>query len=339
MACVPTCWCSTTTSPATTGSRIATASRARPHPPAVVIYSAYPGPALTVAARAAQADGVIDKAEPVPTLVAAVRRVANGEVVMPPIPRHVFEAAVAKLDDDDLPVFAMLLDREPHESIAHALRAEPAEIARRARRIVRRLRPQLGAAVDSEVDQDRAIGTPPVAPGCCRRLGESAPNSPWREPPPRTTVSVDASRRSTHPHGSPRLRSRRLGCGRLRWARIVVAYDGFQPAKRALERAAALADDRTLIVVVAVAEPYHRSGVTIPANLDPAEARRRHHDLDETRALLSERGLSVETLQVRGDPASALVEAAPTPTWRSSGAQVEPPPAAVPRLRQLAGRS
>jgi DNA-binding NarL/FixJ family response regulator len=125
--------------------------KSRPHPPAVVIYSAYPGPALTVAARAAQADGVIDKAEPVPTLVAAVRRVANGEVVMPPIPRHVFEAAVAKLDDDDLPVFAMLLDREPHESIARALRAEPAEIARRARQIVRRLRPQLGATVDSEV--------------------------------------------------------------------------------------------------------------------------------------------------------------------------------------------
>ena len=99
----------------------------------------------------------------------------------------------------------------------------------------------------------------------------------------------------------------REGSGR---ARIVVGYDGSEPAKRALERAAALADDRTLIVVVAVVEPYPRSGVTIPANLDPVEARRRRDDLAEARALLSERGLSVDTLQVRGNPASALVEAA-----------------------------
>lgn len=124
--------------------------KSRPHPPAVIIYSAYAGPALTVAARAAQADGVVDKAEPVHSLLAALRTVANGEVVMPPIPRDVFEAAVAKLDDDDLPVFAMLLDREPQHAIAHALRADPAEIARRARRIVGRLRPQLGAGVDGQ---------------------------------------------------------------------------------------------------------------------------------------------------------------------------------------------
>ena len=84
-----------------------------------------PGPALTLAARAAQADGVVDKAEPVPTLLAAIRAASpTGEVVMPPVPRDAFEAAVARLDDDDLPVFAMLLDREPLESIAHALRAD-----------------------------------------------------------------------------------------------------------------------------------------------------------------------------------------------------------------------
>jgi len=127
--------------------------KSRPHAPAVVIYSAYAGPALTVAARAAQADGVVDKTEPVHSLLTAVRRVANGEVVMPPIPRDVFEAAVAKLDDDDLPVFAMLLDREQYDSIAHALRADPADVARRARRIVGPLRPQFGAGVDGQAIQ------------------------------------------------------------------------------------------------------------------------------------------------------------------------------------------
>jgi DNA-binding NarL/FixJ family response regulator len=116
--------------------------KSRPHPPAVLIYSAYAGPALALAARAAQADGVVDKAERVPTLLAAIRSVAAGEVFIPPIPRDAFESAVAKLEDDDLPVFAMLLDWEPLDSIAQALRTDRAEINWRAQRIVGRLRPK-----------------------------------------------------------------------------------------------------------------------------------------------------------------------------------------------------
>ena len=122
--------------------------KSRTNPPAVVIYSAYAGPALTLAARAAQADAVVDKAEPVQTLLAAVRRAAGGEVVMGAVPRDAFEAAVARLEDDDLPVFAMLLDREPYDSIAEALRIEPAEVSRRAQRIVGRLRPRRSVDLD-----------------------------------------------------------------------------------------------------------------------------------------------------------------------------------------------
>jgi DNA-binding NarL/FixJ family response regulator len=122
----------------------------------VIIYSAYAGPALTLAARAAQADGVVDKAGPVPVLLAAIRSVANGEIVMSPVPHDVFEAAVARLDDDDLPVLAMLLDREPLDSIAQALRADEAEIGWRAQRIVGRLRPRLRTHAD-----DRAIAAEP----------------------------------------------------------------------------------------------------------------------------------------------------------------------------------
>jgi DNA-binding NarL/FixJ family response regulator len=122
--------------------------KSRPQPPAVIIYSAYAGPALTLAARAAQADGVVDKAEPVRTLLTALRRVALGEIVLPQVPRDVFEAAVARLEDDDLPVFAMLLDREPLDSIARALRTDQAEVGWRAQRIVGRLRPRLGARAE-----------------------------------------------------------------------------------------------------------------------------------------------------------------------------------------------
>ncbi len=126
--------------------------KGRPQPPAVIIYSAYAGPALTLAARAAQADGVVDKAGPVPALLSAIRSVANGEIVMSPVPRDVFEAAVARLDDDDLPVLAMLLDREPLDSIAQALRTDEAEIRWRAQRIVGRLGPRVRTHAD-----DRAI--------------------------------------------------------------------------------------------------------------------------------------------------------------------------------------
>ena len=125
--------------------------KSRPNPPGVIIYSAYAGPALKLAARAAQADGVVDKAAPVPTLLTALRRVAAGDVVMPPVPRDVFETAVARLEDEDLPVFAMLLDREPIDSIAQALGSGRAEIARRAQRIVGRLRPRLGGRSDAPV--------------------------------------------------------------------------------------------------------------------------------------------------------------------------------------------
>jgi DNA-binding NarL/FixJ family response regulator len=118
--------------------------KSRPNPPGVIIYSAYAGPALTLAARAAQADAVVDKAAPVHTLLAAVRRVGNGQEALAPVPRDAFESAVARLDDDDLPVFAMLLDREPIDLIAQALRTDRDEIGRRAQRIVGRLRPRLG---------------------------------------------------------------------------------------------------------------------------------------------------------------------------------------------------
>ena len=124
--------------------------KSRPNPPAVVVYSAYAGPALALAARAAQADAVVDKAEPVQTLLAAVRRAASGDVVIPPVPPDAFQAAVGRLEDDDLPVFAMLLDREPLDSIAEVLRVDPSEVKRRAQRIVGRLRPRRSVSLEED---------------------------------------------------------------------------------------------------------------------------------------------------------------------------------------------
>lgn len=117
--------------------------KSRPGTPRVLIYTGYAGPALTVAARAAQADGLVDKNEPARTLIDAIRGIAAGRTVMPTVSRVEFEAAVARLEDSDLPIFAMLLDGEPVPAIAEGLRTDESEAAHRAQKIVGRLRPRL----------------------------------------------------------------------------------------------------------------------------------------------------------------------------------------------------
>ena len=120
--------------------------KCRPATPSVLIYTAYSSPALTVAARAAQADGLLDKSEPAAALLDAIHRIAHGETVMPTVGRDDFEAAAARLDTSDLPILAMLLDGASVAEIAASLRTDPQEATRRSRRIVRRLRPRLAGS-------------------------------------------------------------------------------------------------------------------------------------------------------------------------------------------------
>jgi DNA-binding NarL/FixJ family response regulator len=111
----------------------------RPNPPAVLVYSAYAGPGLMVPAAIAQADAVINKAEPVSELLDAIRRVARGERLLPPLPPELMEAAQARLDVDDLPIVAMLISGATLPEIAETLALEVSDVARRARRIIGRL--------------------------------------------------------------------------------------------------------------------------------------------------------------------------------------------------------
>jgi DNA-binding NarL/FixJ family response regulator len=107
-----------------------------------MFYTAYATPALAVAARAAHADGVIDKSAPGAVLLNAIRRLAGGHTVIPVVDGDAFEAAVARLEDRDLAVFALLLDGVPIAGLADALRCDEREAGRRARRVVERLRPR-----------------------------------------------------------------------------------------------------------------------------------------------------------------------------------------------------
>jgi DNA-binding NarL/FixJ family response regulator len=128
----------------------------RPRPPAVIIYSAFARQTLALPARVAHADAVVDKAEPVASLLAAIRAVARGETMLPPVPRAAYEDATARLDSTDLPIFAMLLDGETVPAIAGALRTETDEIAWRAQRIIGRLRP--GATSRSDARELESAG-------------------------------------------------------------------------------------------------------------------------------------------------------------------------------------
>jgi DNA-binding NarL/FixJ family response regulator len=122
----------------------------------VIVYSAFAKQALALPARVAHADAVVDKAGPVSSLLAAIRAVARGETMLPPVPRAAYVAATARLDDEDLPVFAMLLDGETVPVIADALRAETEEVAWRAQRIIGRLRP--GATSRSDKQEPEPLG-------------------------------------------------------------------------------------------------------------------------------------------------------------------------------------
>lgn len=125
--------------------------KGRPNPPAVVIYSAHTGPSVVIAARAAQADAVVDKAAPVHVLLDAIRTVASGGIRFPAVAPDAFQIAVARLDDDDLPVFAMLLDREWPGAIAETLRIDEPEARRRIKRVVGRLRQRRRSLTDRPV--------------------------------------------------------------------------------------------------------------------------------------------------------------------------------------------
>ena len=107
-----------------------------PRPPAVAVYSGYAGPWLAVAAAAAQADALISKAEPVDTLLDAIRSLSTGERLLQAPADELREAAGARVRDEDLAVMALLLDGVCVADIAIALALSEREAMHRARRVV-----------------------------------------------------------------------------------------------------------------------------------------------------------------------------------------------------------
>ena len=108
--------------------------------PAVLVYSAYADASLMIPARLAGVDGLVSKAAPANELYDAIRRVARGERVLPPISRELLDAAVGELEPDDLPVLGMTLEDTSPVEIAAVLRVEVTDVARRIDRMIKRLK-------------------------------------------------------------------------------------------------------------------------------------------------------------------------------------------------------
>jgi nucleotide-binding universal stress UspA family protein len=88
---------------------------------------------------------------------------------------------------------------------------------------------------------------------------------------------------------------------------IVVAYDGSEPAKRALERAAELADGAAVTVVSAVHVLPSMGRTMGPVDKDEIEERR--EELKEAASYLESKGIKPQTVELRaGDVGEALVE-------------------------------
>ena len=138
----------------------------RPHPPGVVLYSAYVDDIFAVPATLAQADAIVSKNDPVEILLAAIDAVAAGESRVPPLDPELIEAASAGVDAEDLPIVGMLFARVQVDDIATTLGVEPREVRARALRIIGEMqaqdRRQGALAGDGSVDLQRHVA--PLGP-------------------------------------------------------------------------------------------------------------------------------------------------------------------------------
>ncbi|HKS78911.1 MAG TPA: universal stress protein [Gaiellaceae bacterium] len=92
---------------------------------------------------------------------------------------------------------------------------------------------------------------------------------------------------------------------------IVVGYDDTEPSKRALERAADLADKfGSRLLITSVAPVMIPSGHG-EAGADPTDPPQQHElELEHARSYLAGRNLSAELQPAIGDPADTIVEVA-----------------------------
>ena len=109
-------------------------------PPRVLLYSAYADASLVIPSMLAGADGVVNKGAPANELYDAIRTVARGERVVPPLSRELLDDANSRLDPADLPILGMALDGTSEGEIARTLALSADEMTHRMDRMISRLK-------------------------------------------------------------------------------------------------------------------------------------------------------------------------------------------------------
>ena len=108
--------------------------------PAVVLYSAFADPSMTVPAIVAGADAIVHKGGQTRELFDAIRQTARGDKALPPVSEPLLEAAGQALDPEDVPLLGMLVNRTSPADIAATMRLERAELDRRVAGMLGRLK-------------------------------------------------------------------------------------------------------------------------------------------------------------------------------------------------------
>lgn len=116
--------------------------KARPSPPAVLIYSAHESSRLALPAVLAGADGVVDKSAPAERLLSAIRLAGRGERVFPADLQKLLADSSPQLEASDLPVLSMIAAGSSRTEVAEVMRMDPQELDHRVERMIAVLRPR-----------------------------------------------------------------------------------------------------------------------------------------------------------------------------------------------------
>lgn len=110
-----------------------------PEPPGVLIYSAYTDGVLASAAVVAEADAIVSKGGLGSELCEAIRKVARGHRLLPPVPQWLGEALRRRLDHQEQAIFGLLLAGIPTADIAGTLGLPEAALESRLWSMLRKL--------------------------------------------------------------------------------------------------------------------------------------------------------------------------------------------------------
>lgn len=110
-----------------------------PHPPAVLIYSAFSDYLLAAACVVAEADGLLSKSALGSDLYEGIREVASGVSRLPMVPPTLADSMRRRLDPEEQAIFGLLLARISTAEISHTLGLAQGELESRQWTMLRKL--------------------------------------------------------------------------------------------------------------------------------------------------------------------------------------------------------